>query len=384
MKIAGMSEAAAKLTVARVNLQKRFPFYGYLALKLKLVEDEKIGTAGVDGKGKMFYAPSFIMDKSTDELIWLWAHEIGHLIFEHVSRKGSRNHMLWNMAGDYAINLLITKDGVGKMIEDCLYDEKYAGWTAAQIYDDLLKDAKANAEKYQQMMDDGVGDNHSMWDELSDEEKEAVGKQWQREVISAAHAAKQAGGEVPEAFRDLIIDLTTTKISWRDMVREKIKCHNKEDVSWSKVNRRRALGDFNYPGKAPGEKVSFMVALDTSGSFSQDQINDAMSEVFNATREFEEVTIDVIQWDTKTYGHKTFTQENSQEMLSYQMMGGGGTDFNCVIDWMRENNKTPNQLFVFTDLYFSYMDDPGICYTMFIVSGGNNASPPFGERVDYD
>lgn len=374
--------AAEKLTIARIALGKRFPFYSYLALRLKLKEMAEIPTAGVDGKGTMYYNPEFILGLTTDEIVWLWGHEIGHLIFEHVALKGKRNHTLWNMAGDYAINLILEKDNVGKRIENTLFEDKYEDWTASAIYEDLMKDAKSNMEKYN---GDGNanGDDHGMWGELTEEEQQKVGKQWRQAAVAAAHAAKQQGGEVPEGFRHLISDLTETKIRWEDIVRERIRSFNKEEVSWSRVNRRRTLGEFNYPGKKPGEKVEFMVAIDTSGSFSQEDVTKAMSEVYGATREFSEVTVRVIQWDTRVYGDRTFTQENSDEMVNYQIEGGGGTDFNCVINYLRDNHIEPSQLFVFTDLYFSYMGDPGICPTTFIAVG-NDAEAPYGETVKYD
>lgn len=373
-----------KLRIARVKMQRQYPFYGYLSLKLKVVADESVGTAGVDGKGKMYYAPSFIEKHSVEEITWLWGHELGHLIFEHVALKGKRNHILWNMAGDYAINLLLKKDGMGKMIENCLYDEKYVDWTANQIYEDLLKEAKENMEKYKEMAEKGGMDNHDMWGELTEKEQEAVKREWQSNIISAAHAAQAAGGEVPEMFRGLIDELITPKISWRDVVQEKIRSHNKEEQTWNKVNRRRRLGAFNYPGTEPGEKVNFMVAIDVSGSFTQDMVTEAMSEVYGACREFQEVTIDVLQWDTRVMGEKVFTQDNAEEMLQYQIKGGGGTDFNCVINYLKDNHKEPTQLFVFTDLYFSYMPDPLICPTTFIVVGGNSAEAPYGDRIQYE
>lgn len=375
--------AAEKLSIARIALQRKFPFYGYLALKLKVIEKPEVGTAGVDGKGRMYYNPEFIEKLSTEEITFLWGHEIGHLIFEHVALKGKRNHMLWNMAGDYAINLILKKDGVGKFIEGGLMDDKYVDWTAAAIYDDLLKEAEKNAEKYQQAVAGGGTDNHDAWGEMSEEEQEKAAKEWQQAAVSAVHACKAAGQEVPEGFRGLIDELTTPKICWRDIVRDKIKAHNKEEISWSKVNRRRAIGDFNCPGKQPGEKVSFMVAIDVSGSFTQDMVKDALSEVWGATREFEEVTVDVIQWDTRVYGHQVFTQDDGDKLCQYEVQGGGGTDFECVHEWMRKNNKQPSQLFVFTDLYFSYMPDPGICDTTFVVIG-NDAAPPYGDSVPYE
>jgi predicted metal-dependent peptidase len=373
-----------RLSIARIQLQKKFPFYGFIALQLKLVEQASVQTAGVDGKGNMYYAPEFIDKLDTDELIFLWAHEIGHLIFDHIPRRGKRNHMLFNMAGDYCINLALEKDKVGKFIEGGLKEAKYDGMHVIEVYNLLMKDMEKAMKDYEKSKESGNGDSHEMWgDGGTEEEQNAVSKKWQQAAISAAHAAKAAGGEVPEAFRGLISELTEGKICWRDLVRERIKAHNKEQQTWSKVNRRRQLGEFNYPGTMPGEKTSFLVALDVSGSFTQEMITEAMSEIYSATREFEEVTIDVIQWDTRVYAHTVFTQDDAADMLNYKIVGGGGTDLSCVHEWLIQNGKCPTQVFVFTDGYFSAIPDHGICETTFIVMDGGVVGP-YGESVFYN
>ncbi len=372
--------AADKLTIARIALQRKHPFYAYLTLKLKTIEKAEVGTAGVDGKGKMYYSPEFVDKLSTDELVFLWAHEVSHLIFAHCELKGKRNHILWNMAGDYAINQLLVRDNVGKFIEGGLLEEKYKDWTAAEIYEDLLKDAENNAQKY---MDAEGKDNHEMWGELSEEEQQRVSREWQQNAVSAAHACKQAGAKVPEAFRGIIDDLTVPKLCWRDIVREKIKAHNKQEQTWSRVNRRRQLGHFNYPGQKPGEKVSFMVAIDVSGSYTQEMITDTMSEIYGATKEFEEVTIEVIQFDTRVYGHTIFNQDDGDKMTQYEIHGGGGTCYKCVHDWLVENQKEPSQIFCFTDGYFSPLPDHGLCDTTFIISDGGQAGP-YGDSIFYE
>jgi predicted metal-dependent peptidase len=378
-----------RLQIARIKLQRQFPFYGFIALQLKLVEQPSVGTAGVDGKGKMYYAPDFIDKLDTDELVWLWAHEIGHLIFDHVIRRGNRNHMVFNMSGDYCINLALEKDNVGKRIENTLLDQKYKDMNVFEVYDLLMKDAEQAMKDYQKAQESGGADSHEMWGkgedgkELSEEDKQSISKKWQQAAVSAAHAAKAAGKEVPEAFRGLIEDLTEGKIPWRDFVNEKIKAQNKEEQTWSKINPYRQLGQFNAPGYQPGEKVSFLVVTDSSASYTQEMITDAMSEVYGATREFEEVTIDVIQFDTRVYGHKVFTQDNAEEMMLYEIQGGGGTDYQCVHDWLIQNQKQPSQIFCFTDGYFSALPDHGLCDTTFIISEGGVAGP-YGESVFYD
>lgn len=370
--------AEDKLRIARISLQKQYPFYAYLSMKLNLVENPSILTAGVDGKGNLYYAPEFILPLNTAQLAFLWAHEVCHLVYEHLGGKGARNHIIWNMACDFVINGNLDNEGLGEFIKGGCLDHKYDGWTSAQVYVDLMKDAEKNAKTYA----DSVGDNHEEWGDLSEGEAEELKREWTRNVVSAAHAAKQAGGEVPEAFRGLLSDLTENKIDWRDLVREKVKTLSSTVTSFNRVDRRRKLGAFNFPGKSYDEDARFAVAIDVSGSFTQDMVTEAMSEVYYAAEEFSDVEIDVLQWDTRVYGHRKFSSADKDEMFEYKIEGGGGTNFHCVIDWLRNQETPPKQLFVFTDLEFSYMEDPMICDTTFIVIG-NKTIGPYGDTVQY-
>ena len=113
------------------------PFFGCLAMRLHVVARQDIPTLATDGK-HLFYSPAFL-DKIPDrDLLTIVAHEVLHCALGHMTRRGSRDHNLWNKACDYAVNAVLVNAGF-HMPSYGLYDPKYAGLSA----EDILKKAEA-------------------------------------------------------------------------------------------------------------------------------------------------------------------------------------------------------------------------------------------------
>ena len=93
---------------ARTQMIVREPFFGTLALQLRLAETDRIPTAGVDGVC-LYYNAKFVLSLSEEELIGVVAHEVMHCVYLHFSRRGHRDHRKFNIAGDFRINADLKK-----------------------------------------------------------------------------------------------------------------------------------------------------------------------------------------------------------------------------------------------------------------------------------
>lgn len=121
-----------RLTKARVRMLLKHPFWGNLATRLKLVEaSDWCQTAATDGR-HFYYCTDFINKLDDDELVFLFGHEVGHCVYNHMGRRGDRQPQVWNMAGDYLINDMLITNNVGKKITavPILHDTKYRDMTA--------------------------------------------------------------------------------------------------------------------------------------------------------------------------------------------------------------------------------------------------------------
>ena len=104
---------------------------------LKLVPTYDIQTMATDGV-HLLYNPDWILTQTMDELEFTNAHEVVHVDSFHMTRKGDRDHEIWNMACDLAINPALVKIGL-KMPEGGLLDWSYENMSAEQIYAKLKK-----------------------------------------------------------------------------------------------------------------------------------------------------------------------------------------------------------------------------------------------------
>ena len=75
-----MVTAAQKMVKARANLVMGHPFFGALALRLKMIEDPSIKTASCDGTS-IRYNPKFVDKLPLSKVQGLIAHEVMHQPF---------------------------------------------------------------------------------------------------------------------------------------------------------------------------------------------------------------------------------------------------------------------------------------------------------------
>ena len=114
-------------------------------------------------------------------------------------------------------------------------------------------------------------------------------------------------------------------------------------------------------------------------------IKDFFSEVKGITDMYEDYTIKLWTFDTSVYGYKVFDPTNIDELLDYEPMGGGGTDFDVNWEFMKENEIEPKKFIMFTDGYpWGSWGDENYCDTVFIIHGDKSIKAPFGVTAHYE
>ena len=402
--------ARERLVTARIGLLLRHSFFGNLATRMKLVNaDEWCGTAATDGQ-KFYYNSRFIMMLKPKEVEFLVGHEVLHVVYDHMGRRGNRDPQIWNIADDYAVNADLKRHKVGQFITTvgCLYEQKYDGKPAEEIYDDLMKNVtKISIEDLIDQMlddhmdgddgDDGDGDGDGEGDkegkdkrpgkgkrpQLSQEEKDRIRQEVKQAIISAAQSAE--AGTLPKGVERLIRDTTNPVMPWRELIQTNLTSCIRTDYSWARPSRRSWHMDAIMPGMTPGEEIDVVVSLDMSGSISNKQAQAFLSEVGGMMDSFDGYKVHIFCFDTKTYNPQDFSSENMDLIENYEPMGGGGTDFDCIFDYLKENAIEPNRLIVFTDGYpCGSWGDADYCDTTWIIHGDPDPHPPFGTFALYD
>lgn len=394
------AQARERLVTARIGLLLRHSFFGNLATRLKLTNaDDWCGTAATDGL-KFYYNSRFIMMLKPKEVEFLVGHEVLHVVYDHLGRRGTRDPQLWNIANDYAVNADLKRHKVGEFIRTvpCLYEQKYDGKASEEIYDDLMKNAQKISidDLVNQMIDDhmdGEGDDDGDSDgdkdgkgkrpKMSAEERERVRQEIKQAIINAAQSA--GAGELPAGVQRLIKDVTDPVMPWRELIQTNLTSAIRTDYSWMRPSRRGWHMDAVMPGMTPGEEIDVVVAIDMSGSISNKQAQAFLGEVGGMMEAFDGYKVHIFCFDTDIYNPADYTSENMDTIDGYEPQGGGGTDFDAIFNYLKEQGNVPKRLIVFTDGYpCGSWGDPDYCDTTWIIHGDPNPNPPFGQFALYD
>ena len=405
-------EVYDRIIVARVGLLLRHPFFGNMATRLRiLAADDWLPTAAVDGRN-LYYNTQFFNAMNNKEIEFVVAHEILHMVFDHLGRREERHPMLYNIAADYIVNNLLVRDRIGHKpsIVDCYQDFKYDGWTSEEVYEELFKDAKKNGEEavkqLGEMLDEHLdmegedGDGSSDGDESKDSNGNSVSKnkpkysksemqkikdEIKENVLSAAQTA--GAGNVPGEIARMIKELTEPKMNWRELLRQQIQSTVKSDYTFIRPSRKGQMSGAILPGMNFQDTIDIAVALDMSGSIGDEQAREFLSEVKGIMEEYQDYNIKLWCFDTKVYNEQDFSADGGEDLLDYEIMGGGGTDFMANWTYMKEQDYVPKKFIMFTDGYaWDSWGDEDYCDTVFVIHSHHdkNLQAPFGQTAHYD
>ena len=407
-------EVLDRIIVARVGLLLRHPFFGNMATRLRIVAaDEWLPTAAVDGRN-LYYNTQFFNAMNNKEIEFVVAHEILHMVYDHLGRRGDRNPMLYNIAADYKVNNLLVRDRIGEKpkIVDCFQDFKYDADTSEEIYDKLFEQAKKDFEDFMKQLEeegelldehldmDGDGSSENDAEEGKDSNGNNVSKKrpkFSKEEIQKIkdeikegmlQAAQSAGaGNVPGEIQRMIKELTEPKMNWRELLRQQIQSVIKSDFTFMRPSRKGWHTGAVLPGMNNDETIDICVSLDMSGSIGDSQARDFLGEIKGIMEEYKDYKIKLWTFDTAVYNEQDFSADGGEDLLDYEIFGGGGTDFMCNWEYMKEHGVEPKKFIMFTDGYpWDSWGDEEYCDTIFIVHGHPNKElqAPFGMTAHYE
>ena len=404
-------EVFDRIVVARVGLLLRHPFFGNMATRLRIkAADDWLPTAAVDGRN-LYFNTQFFNAMSDSEIKFVIAHEILHCVFDHLTRREDRDPILHNIAADYIVNNLLVRDRIGEKpkIVDCYQDFKYDGWMSEEVYDELFKEAEKNGKEFLEQLGELL-DEHIDWEgdgegegkdgkegeqdsdkvskkkpKYSKEELKKIRDEIKEGMMSAAQAA--GAGNVPAEIARMIKDLTEPKMNWREILRQQIQSTIRNDYTFSRPSRKGWHTGAILPGMNFAETIDICIGLDMSGSIGDDQARDFLSEVKGIMEEYKDYKIKIWCFDTEVYNEADFEADGGEDLLGYEIKGGGGTDFDVNWTYMKNNDITPKKFIMFTDGYpWGSWGDEDYCDTVFIIHSNRdkNLEAPFGVTAHYD
>lgn len=371
-----------------------------------------VPVAATDGL-YLIFNPDEFLERPLHERVFILVHEIMHMILNHINMihrfKGTNkvvypsgkslpfNAELFNVALDYVVNAILADSKVGTPPKDCLLDANYGTSqdSPLDVYAKLFKEAKGG-NKGQPQPGDGQGGKQHPGQKGNGFDKilapgEAKGKnpqevaaqrdegEW-KAAVAAAVAVSKSQGKLPAALDRFFNELLKPVVDWREALPAAVaRTVGGDGSTWRRLDRRLIVQDIAAPGRARFFTDNVTVAIDTSGSIGQVEIDRFFAEMRGILDDCRPRQVYVMWCDAKV--HKVDEIEDSSEIDTLKPKGGGGTDFRPVFDWLKERGVTPDCLVYFTDLLGTFPSAaPG--YPVIWASTVKNGSYPWGNVVD--
>ena len=337
------------------------PYYGLFLVMTEKEWSEEIPTAGVAKHNinyKLRINPEFWDTLSLDHKIGLTKHEMLHLAFFHpLMRDSFLDAKLFNIAADMEINQYIEDQHLpeGGIKLDSFPGIVFPEKAGTRTYYDILSQNQDNQTlqnltdamgQGQPQSEDGLDNPNHDWEEfegMSDAEKRLMQTQMEYQMKELAEEVKKSRGTVPGEIKELIKNFNVfeqPKFDWKGYIRRFI---GRSVKVYTKKLRRKFNKRFeDNPGLKIKQKKHILVAVDTSGSVSTDELKEFFSEVHHMHKTGCDVT--VVQCDTAISDIRPYKQSNE-----IALHGRGGTSFEPVIEYYDANQKKYTCLIYFTD-----------------------------------
>lgn len=403
----------------------KYPIFGTTIVNLKMQPTDDIPTAATDGKS-IFYNPTFIDSLAKNQQIFIFAHEICHVAFNHIYRREGKDAMLWNIATDSVINALLKHDGL-PIIEGGVDIPEAINYDAEEMYELLKQDSNLRNQISRNYTNQDV---HNMWDKAieerkkgkSSDEKDPKGSNLQDNDSSQNNRQNQKNDKEKQdkkneteneeqderkAFRQnekerkkrlkefseklaeessqkpkitsrkensslsrkvTDIGIALPLIDWRRLLKQAIKC----DEDYTRKNARMR-GEYFRHRIQQMPKAETEILIDTSGSVSEKLLKNFLRECKNIVNSSK---VKVGCFDKSFYGFTDIRTQDDIDKLEFP--GGGGTDFSVAVNAF---SKNASNKIIFTDGYAD-MPKRNTRGTVWIVYGKEKIHPE-GGRVIY-
>ena len=399
-------ERLSKAVVAIMGHPRYTALAGVLMIGEKTIEDD-VPTACTNGRD-VKYGRAFVDSLTDAKLRGLVLHEDeGHKLHRHLEIwkwMYDIDPHLANCACDYVINIKIVddnkEDGFAELPEGGLVDERFRGMDSAQVFNILRNEQDSDSQDNESEGDgeqseggttgsnnaavgQGTGFDEHDWEgaqSLSDEDKRELARDIDEAIRQGAMAAGKMGGT---GNRDLD-ELLQPQVDWREVLREFIQntCAGNDYSTYARPNRRLMSQGIIMPSGISEQVGELVIAIDTSGSIGQRELTAFLSEVKGVCDTVKPDKLRLLYWGSSVVGDEAYDMHELDNLTkSTKPMGGGGTDVNCVTQYMTDEGIKPQACIVLTDGYLYSGWGDWTCPILWAILDNKGAVPDEGKAV---
>jgi predicted metal-dependent peptidase len=333
-------------------LSVQFPFIASLGARCRIVASEKIpAPAGVSKDNYLLINPNYWEQLMLKDRVYIYAHEVCHIAFQHNERKGNRKPNIWNIVVDAEVNdsldevlsrnvRAITMHDISILINESL--DRTRKYSAEELYDKLIK----NAITIEYVRRNNLCDGNDLTDldsegtviQEGDEEinnssnGEIREKLWQQ-AIAQAYSVQKSIGTVPAGISRIVDRLLKPKVRWQNILKKEIAIGIGKNVIGDWRKRSRKVPEM-FPGLRREQLPTIWNLVDTSGSIDEETLRQFISEIYAQARE---TRVKAIAFDAQSYEIlEANTQSDVVKEIARKLKGGGGT---VIKDALRKTLK---------------------------------------------
>lgn len=375
-----MPTIAEKIQRFKMNLLRKMPFYGDIMMHLEFVENKSIPTAATNGK-TIWYNSDFFSTLSDGEMHFIIMHEFLHVLLRHGTRNinTNRDNGIWNVACDIIVNDMlkwikndIQASGIAFATPSIgIFSNINRDETAENLYSRIVAD-NANRDKnsskirirnvYRDYSTSLKIDETDITNDIKpfseNTEEMELNDRWIREMIlqsSQRNAGSMKSYYVP---RGIYSFTETQKLNWKRLLQDFLTQEIDDESSYTTPERKYLHMDLILPGHSlTEEKLDEIWAfIDSSGSISKKELEQFLTQLHRIIKEFK-CNLNICYWNTSVTDVYKKIRYNDN-ILKYIPLHSGGTDINCVYNWIESNKVKPDVMLILTDGYFGKLETP--------------------------
>lgn len=336
------------------NLMISRPFYGSFlgGVNKKITKEIPTAAVTIDYTKNILLLvnPDFWNKLNSKQKEWLLEHEILHLCFNHLTfHKNFINKELFNVAADMEINQYL-ESGVMESICEPINVDKYTDVdgnpfplkSGTKTYYTLLKE-KADKDEKELKRYLSEAHFHTWPSDMSDAEIN-IAKSIIESHISNTYknVGSSSRGYLPSSLVSIIDEIINRKpiVNWKHELRQFANSKYSEQIKFTR--RRESKRYEGGPALKHKRKSSILVAIDTSGSVSNDELIEFLTEIDHINKTGNVISIVCFDASVK----EPYLYKGDKKL---KITGRGGTDFEPVIEYYDEHNKIYDSCIIFTD-----------------------------------
>lgn len=346
--------AAMAINNGNNDYHRQYVFYLYVVSQCRVIFDSKLpAPAAINftyDHYNLFINPTDWDTLPIEHRVGIVKHEVLHILYNHVFRKKDRDHKLFNLATDCALNQHIDRK---HLPNGAIYPDTLAKMIKATDGSIVTVPANLSAEDYYDLIvphavespEGGEGtDDHSKWEESVGDP--TIAKDMAKKILDkATQDTQRARGDLPSNLAEMVEILShKAELRWQQVLK-RIAGNKKVGILSSIRKPNRRLPDMNHvKGKVKDRKYDLLVIADVSGSVSDRELIYGISEVSHIVK-LVQTSVDMIQIDAEAYP----PEKLSTNIRRVTRKGRGGTYLSPALDMAKEHRIVFNAIVVITD-----------------------------------